>query len=225
MRSIVEFDKNAKSYRKYRVIQDLVALRLIEKIRPYGYQNILDIGAGDGALYEKIDWEIARYYALDGSKNMLALHPEHRVTKILCNFNEACFAQSLQLPSDIILSASALQWAEDIESIFKQLSSRPFALALFSANTFKSLHELVDITSPILTPEEIYCAKEMLPNVQVETKRYELNFATPQELFSYIKRSGVSGGDKKLSIAQTRHLLKNYTQNFLEFEVIFLYNI
>jgi malonyl-CoA O-methyltransferase len=41
-------------------------------------------------------------------------------------------------------------------------------------------------------------------------------------MLRYIKKSGVSGGQKKLSLKEIRKLLKNYPLNYLEFESITL---
>ena len=54
-------------------------------------------------------------------------------------------------------------------------------------------------------------------------KNYKLNFEDNLSLFRYIKKSGVSGGEKRLNYSETKALLKNYPHKFLEFEVIFLW--
>jgi malonyl-CoA O-methyltransferase len=41
-------------------------------------------------------------------------------------------------------------------------------------------------------------------------------------MFNYIKKSGVSGGEKQLTYKQTKQLMKNYPLNYLEFEVLFV---
>jgi malonyl-CoA O-methyltransferase len=41
-------------------------------------------------------------------------------------------------------------------------------------------------------------------------------------MFRYIKKSGVSGGEKQLSYKETRHLMETYPLDYLEFEVLFV---
>jgi malonyl-CoA O-methyltransferase len=41
-------------------------------------------------------------------------------------------------------------------------------------------------------------------------------------MFRYIKQSGVSGGERKLSYTQTKQLMENYPLKYLEFEVLFI---
>ena len=51
---------------------------------------------------------------------------------------------------------------------------------------------------------------------------YTLEFDSTREMFKYIKKSGVSGGEKKLSYKQTRYLMETYPLDYLEFEVLFV---
>jgi len=44
-------------------------------------------------------------------------------------------------------------------------------------------------------------------------------------MFKYIKKSGVSGGEKKLSYKEIKKLINNYPLNYLEFEILVLKNI
>lgn len=44
-------------------------------------------------------------------------------------------------------------------------------------------------------------------------------------MLRYIKQSGVSGGKRKLSITQTRKILRDYPLFFLEFEVVIANNV
>ena len=41
-------------------------------------------------------------------------------------------------------------------------------------------------------------------------------------MFRYIKKSGVSSGEKKLSYAETKQLMETYPLDHLEFEVLFV---
>jgi malonyl-CoA O-methyltransferase len=53
---------------------------------------------------------------------------------------------------------------------------------------------------------------------------YELTFESVDEIFTYIKKSGVSGGRNALSYKQMKNLMKEYPSKTLEFEVLFARN-
>ena len=59
-------------------------------------------------------------------------------------------------------------------------------------------------------------------DVQFEIHHYRLEFESTREMFRYIKQSGVSSGERKLSYTQTKQLMVNYPLKYLEFEVLFI---
>ncbi len=59
-------------------------------------------------------------------------------------------------------------------------------------------------------------------HAEFELKEYRLYFETVREMFNYIKKSGVSGGEKQLTYKQTKQLMKTYPLDYLEFEVLFV---
>jgi malonyl-CoA O-methyltransferase len=52
---------------------------------------------------------------------------------------------------------------------------------------------------------------------------YRLKFEDNLSKFRYIKNSGVSGGERKLSFKDTKRLIENYPHKYLEFEVMFVW--
>ena len=125
---------------------------------------------------------------------------------------------------DYLISSSSLQWSKDLNALFQSIAglNKPFALTLFTSNTFKALHESAQTTSPLYSKELIEkLAKEHL-NIDVEFRTYILKFKTMKELFTYLKRSGVSGNEKQLNYKQTKTLMREYPLDYLEFEVAFI---
>ena len=59
-------------------------------------------------------------------------------------------------------------------------------------------------------------------NANFQLNSYQLEFETTREMFKYIKKSGVSGGEKQLSYRQIKQLMENYPLKYLEFEVLFV---
>lgn len=216
---IKEFDKNAKTYDRYNIIQRTVANELVQKTNR-SPKKIVDLGCGSGVLYNAINWQLNEFIAVDKSQQMLDLHPQTNVTKLCVDIQKFDFAN---YSDHFFFSSSALQWCKDLNAVFKQLQQKDFALALFSANTFKSLHQKAQTISPIATQQQIIdAAKSCLDTANVEIKEYRLKFNSTLDMLRYIKRSGVSGGKKLLSYKQTKTLLREYDKDYLEFEVVFI---
>ena len=226
MRHIREFDRNAHSYQRYKIIQTRVARYLVQGVKSKG-RNILDLGAGSGEVYRAIGWEFDRFIAVDMSANMLRFHPERKVKKILCDFDSnECLDTLSQESIDLVFSSSALQWSQDLDRTLANIAkiSSNVAFALFTSNTFATIHKMLGITSPISSKEEIIdtlCRHFML---HLETRTYRLFFLEKKDLFDYIKKSGVSSGRKRASIKELRTLIRDYPLNYLEFEVVFAWS-
>jgi len=180
------------------------------------YKNILN---------KKIDFN--HFIALDSSKEMLTLHPSSSlIDKHLADFNELQAYRNLTSPAHetLLLSSSALQWSKDLNFSFKHLSEKAVKahFAIFTSNTFKTLHKTANIDSPIYSVESLKESIQKHYTANFILKEYRLEFENVREMFNYIKKSGVSGGEKRLSYKQTKQLMKNYPLNYLEFEVLFV---
>ena len=227
---IKQFARFAHQYDTYNVIQAEVARTLVHKLPIHKQSTILDLGCGSGEVYKnikkrKIDFD--RFIALDSSSEMLALHPTYTsIEKIIADFNNLETYNNLDISMNetLLVSSSALQWSEDLEFSFEQLSRKANKayFALFTANTFKTLHKTADIESPIYMPEVLKKAIKKYYDASFELKEYRLEFKSVRDMFHYIKKSGVSGGEKQLSYRQIKELMYQYPLEYLEFEVLFV---
>ncbi|BAF70944.1 class I SAM-dependent methyltransferase [Nitratiruptor sp. SB155-2] len=225
MHHIKEFNRFASDYQQYKIIQSKVAKHLVKNSKYQG-KKIADLGAGSGEVYRSIFWEFEKLYACDLSSNMLALHPEEKVEKIICDFDtKACFERIKRLDIDQIFASSSLQWSKDLPTLFYRLSQLqiPLSLALFTSNTFKTIHSMLGIESPIYTEDEILQQARNFFMLNYEKRVYRLFFSSSKEMFTYIKRSGVSAGKKMASIGELKRLFREYPHSYLEFEVVFLW--
>jgi malonyl-CoA O-methyltransferase len=153
---------------------------------------------------------------------MLKLNPSKNLYNL--DFNtQKCWDFINKQNFDILVSLSALQWAKDLDFIFKNIKKldKKYVLAIFTSNTFKTLHKTANIISPIHSKEEIIKDSHIL-NPQIEIINYELEFKNALEMLRYIKKSGVSAGERKLSYKEVMKVIKDYPLNYLEFEVIIL---
>ncbi|WP_295421855.1 methyltransferase domain-containing protein [Sulfurovum sp.] len=227
---IQEFSRFAHQYDRYNVIQAQVAKTLAERLPLGRYNTVLDIGCGSGEVFKNFQKKALlpkHFIALDSSKNMLDIHPEMKcITKVCADFNDKNFLDTLPLKHyDLLLSSSALQWSEDLDFTLEELSklSNTFYAAIFTSGTFKTLHQVANINSPIYSAETLQkTISKYYSDVSFVLHHYTLAFDSVREMFQYIKKSGVSSGEKKLSYGQTKYLMENYPLEHLEFEVLFV---
>jgi len=221
-----EFTRFAQEYRRLNRVQSEV----IEHIFGDCYQapeRILDLGCGSGAVANELDWEVKEFVGVDFSHAMLEMHPKDEKIKTLeADFNdESTFERLKEYSFDAVISASALQWAKDLDKIFAHINSLApnVVLGLFSSNTFRTLHAVAGIDSPIHSQETIIeAANRQFNNPEIQVEMYKIAFKDKKSLFSYIKKSGVSGGERKLGISQMRSLMRDYPLDYLEFEVVYI---
>lgn len=220
-----EFSRYAAEYGSRNVIQRHVAQKLITSTETHP-RRILDLGCGNGTLFSLIDWEIERFVGVDFSEQMLEHHPkDSNVELLLGNFNDPLLFEGLKEERfDRIYSASALQWAEDLDRVIESLASlnTPMSLAIFTAGTFKTLHECAGVTPLLRSSDEVIAIAEKYVDAHFEVLHTTLEFDSVREMFRYIKRSGVSGGRRVLDFSQTKRLMETYPLDYLEFEVVFI---
>ncbi|MFY9089401.1 methyltransferase [Arcobacter aquimarinus] len=223
-----QFSKYAKEYQNHNIIQQIVAKSLVRELNSKP-KRILELGCGSGQVFSHISWEIDFYKAIDFSASMCELHPKASNIEVKCfDFDTQEFINEIKSDSyDIVLSSSALQWSKDLSKIIKHLSyiTNEINAVLFTSNTFKTIQNITKIKSPILDEFSIKKAFSKYFKCEFETIMYKLEFDDKKELFDYIKKSGVSGGNTSLDFKEAKKLYKEYNLNYLEFEVIFVKTI
>jgi malonyl-CoA O-methyltransferase len=222
-----EFSRFANHYGSHNSIQQKVAAELVAFVRMQQPKNILDLGCGNGLVYQNIDWDIEHFVGVDFAKEMLQSHPKDQaVTCLLGDFNnKELFKQLQEYKFDRIVSASALQWAKELHVTLEHLAQfdTPIALAIFTSGTFKTLYETAHLPPILQSSDAVVKTAQQYFTCKHSIKQYELKFPTSQALFQYIKRSGVSGGRNVLNYKETKRLMKAYPNDYLEFEVVFIW--
>lgn len=222
---IKEFSKNAHSYDAYTSLQQEIAHSLVSHIHSKP-KTILDLGCGSGAVFKQISWELECFTGVDSALSMCELHPHKEGVKILCeDFESPTLFTKLQSSYDLLISSSALQWTSDIETLIAQFSLRckEGAFAIFTDKTFETIYAMSGLKSFLPNAEALARMFETYFSCHYEVKTFRLFFDDNLSKFRYIKKSGVSGGEKRLSVAQTKALIQNYPHEYLEFEVLFLW--
>ena len=226
MKHINEFSKQSSSYDANSSIQKEVSKYLLSKLTSKP-KKILDLGCGTGDIYKNISWDYDMFVGVDYAKGMCEKHPSSSKTIILNeNFESELFIEKIEKlsPFDLVISSSALQWANNIKSIIEYTSkiSNNIAFSIFTDNTFKDVYNISGLKTFLPNKEELIEVIKKDFDVEYEVKTYRLFFEDNISKFRYIKKSGVSGGEKQLSLKQTKKLIDTYPHDYLEFEVIYL---
>lgn len=218
-----EFSRFASNYSSYHIIQSDVARRLLEGICGHP-KKILDLGCGSGEVARLIGWGYELLVAVDIALPMLQMHPRGPgIVTMPADFNTPeCFSALRCFDFDLIISSSALQWASDLGWTLAQIGelSSSVALSLFTSQTFATIHSLASLCSPIPSRREILEQLYKHFDGTHQIREYKLFFKSKHEMFRYIKKSGVSGGLRRLSYKETKHLIASYPHDYLEFEVV-----
>ena len=229
MNVVQEFSRFANLYDTYNIIQSQVAKKLVSLIENKYYNQVIDIGCGSGVVYKKmIEDEIIfdRFIAVDFSQEMLNIHPTlPKIEKKCLDFNSHKSFKLLQNNKyDLLVSSSALQWSVNLDMTLRELSliAKEYCFSFFTANTFATLHKVAGVKSPIYRVDSIKSVINKYYNFSFEIVNYRLSFDNVLEMFQYIKKSGVSGGEKQLSYKQIKEVIKEYPLDYLEFEVLFI---
>jgi len=221
-----EFSQNAKAYNSFNVIQAQVAEELICTITDKP-ESILDIGCGRGGMYRSIFWPLKKFVGIDFAEGMIELHPkEENVELFVKDFNDTTCFQNLETYAfDRIVSASALQWADDIDKTFGYIATlnTPVTFAIFTSGTFKTLHETASISSLLRSTEEVMALSKKYFDAEYKVLKYTLEFSSVRDMFRYMKKSGVGGARNILSYKQMKSLMKNYPFNYLEYEILMIH--
>lgn len=220
------FSLNAAAYNDVNIIQRRVAHRLVSKLtdRP---ARILDIGCGRGGVYEALPYRPDRFVGIDFAEGMLALHPKgEHITLLRRDFNAPdAFEGLAHFRFDRIISASALQWAKDLDAVLARIAAFnvPVSLALFTSGTFQTLYETACLPPLLRSREETQRLLEKHFAQTPETLRYTLHFDSVREMFRYMKRSGVGAGRNVLRYRDMKRLMQTYPLGYLEYEIVVLH--
>ena len=231
MKAVKEFSRFASSYGHYSIIQRQAAEYLVSWIEEKEIGGVLDLGCGNGEIFRQIGKRGLKFDAflgVDLAESMLDLHPrDGRIRCLQGDFNDMDFLDTLSdYDPDTVISSSALQWSHDLDGtlgVLSRVGTRSY-FSIFTSGTFATLHRTAGIVSPIRSFEETERILENHYRIgRLERVRYRLYFDSKEEIFRYIKRSGVSGGEARLSYRQIRRLMEEYPLDYLEYEILLIH--
>ncbi len=216
------FTRAASLYEEHATAQRTIAQRLMRYISacdPLSCGSVLEVGVGTGMLTRQICEELSpsRMTLNDLSKQMLELAEQDATTSLVCADAES---YDFEGEFDLIASSSTIQWFERPDRFIQRMCERlktggVLAISSFGEQNFKQIRELTNRGLKYYTTED-YAA--MLPDtMELKTlceEQITLHFKSTKELMTHLRDSGVNGTEPRLSVAQTRKFLSEYTKHF-----------
>ncbi|MBS83430.1 MAG: malonyl-[acyl-carrier protein] O-methyltransferase BioC [Gammaproteobacteria bacterium] len=119
------FNKSAKQYDKYSIVQQEVANRLIDRIKmiKINPKKILDIGSGTGYLSNKLKkiFPKSEIVCMDISSDMINLSKE-KYSNLLHLVADADDLPFKSLSFDFVISSFTFHWCKNIEKILSKIT-------------------------------------------------------------------------------------------------------
>ncbi|MDE5844555.1 MAG: DUF452 family protein [Muribaculaceae bacterium] len=223
------FSENVEFYESHASIQRAIAVRLNElwsALQDISGQKVLELGIGTGFL--------TRGYITNNINNqsvavdlietttLADVHDKKGFKypgKLVCDDAEH-YLDSLEDNSfDAIVSASTIQWFNDLPRFFKNIErvlkhGGVAAIATFAEGTFAELKEASERS--LIYPTSDYL-KSIVPEgltiVDLITDEFKIEFANSRQLLSHIKETGVNAVGSPTLPGQTRRILSYFEAN------------
>ena len=220
------FNRAASSYEKYSHIQDKISQNLLEKFdnKKNRLENILDLGCGIGKngifLQDKfqpkllVNFDIAENMLKESRKKIAEsnkkFNDKNCTTFHICGdmenipFNSETF--------DLVWSSSAIQWCNNLSSVFKHIRRilKPNGFLIFSTFAPGTLEELRLINQKLSDQPktnnffDINAIREFANSAGfqehlLDQKTYRLKYTTIEALLSDIRGVGATSGNNSVS--------------------------
>lgn len=201
-RAAETYEANAKAQM---LISDHLA-RLIDEIAGSEFSRLLEVGCGSGAFTKAMmrrlsvdewvvndlceSWRESIELALHSTKHQFVVGDIERLS-IDGSFN-------------IIVSASALQWINDLPALFRRFSSLLTNGGILAFNTFlpDNLLEVKSLTGEGLhyptKAELLDWLSERFDLLYDEEQTIQLSFSSPLEVLRHLKRTGVTANSSSV---------------------------
>ncbi|MDE5969813.1 MAG: DUF452 family protein, partial [Muribaculaceae bacterium] len=223
------FSENVEYYESHASIQRAIAVRLNElwsSIQDISGKKVLELGIGTGFLTRGyITHNISNQsVAVDliDTTTLADIHDKKGfkyLGKLVCDDAER-YLESLEDNSfDAIVSASTIQWFNDLHRFFKNVERilKPggvAAIATFAEGTFAELKDASDRSLTYPTSEYL---KSIVPAgltiVDLITDEFKIEFANSRQLLSHIKETGVNAVGSPTLPGHTRRILSYFEDN------------
>ncbi len=223
------FARAHESYTQNAVVQKQICEHLLALISeqniPKQQDRIFEIGCGTGNL-TRLMWQYfnSQKYMLNDlysavKSNFLEDSPQ-------CIEWKVGDIEQLELPQQLnaIVSASALQWVNDLSLVLEKSKQALLPDGYFIFSTFgeKNLHEIKQLTGQglnYLSPESL---QKQLKNagfnvLLMQEETIKMSFQHPQEVLKHLKATGVTATSNQFR--WTKQSLQNFYESYEQFKL------
>jgi malonyl-CoA O-methyltransferase len=211
------FDRAAKTYDEYAVLQHQVIDNLIDRLQfvKFDPKLIMDLGSGTcraGKLLQReykktkiINLDFSEKMLLQGqakNKNFLKWVRRKEDMYICSDFEQLPFPKN---SFDMVWSSSSIQWASDIEQLLREVLNalKPGGLFVFSTFGPETLLELNQISKQIfnkLTTSHFIDMHDLgdlllnlgFQNPVLDRENFVMTYQNPNDLFKDLKKIGAT---------------------------------
>ncbi len=222
------FGKMAKSYARHAQAQQRIAARLLQECASQHYARVLDLGCGQGSVLSALPFFnicANEFVGVDRALEMLQEHPRaclgvDRVRLICQNFEDWDI-----LPCTLLISASALQWAQDLDALCAKLARHcaHIALAIHTSGSLQEVHAFLGTRSPLRGCQEVLSilkARFADFKTRLWVERFQQSFDARAPFLAQLKYTGLLGGG--LDFKRAKALRFEIPYESLSYEVVFL---
>lgn len=239
------FSKHLEAYDSLAVIQQRIARTLVEHFQPHAplyLKNTCEVGCGTGFLTRELTgkFQISHLYLNDLVPRALPALCERLADN---GFSGKVSplpgdAEHLDIPEplDLIASASAMQWFEELPLFFEKTARKLnsdgwFVFNVFGPENLRQIKELTGYGLEYLSSEELKKSLEhhfKILELKEETIRQE--FDTPFNVLRHLQQTGVTAtGEFRWTSGKLREFEQKYTERYssgkkvyLDWEVIYV---
>ena len=204
-----KFSVAAPTYEQGAKAQAESAERLLNFLPHSGFSRLLEAGCGTGLLTRRLGelYESVEIYAFDFSTSMVARAAAARQTGSFCWFVADARQFSLNKKFPLIVSSTALHWAQPLAAVFSNLAAHlqvegKFIFNLMTANTLWELQKIRSRVAPDKAPARPLprinqvrraLAEAGLKVEEEETVEITVDYASASDFLNSLKRRGVTG--------------------------------
>ncbi len=188
------FDNASFSYPNFSKLQHEIANNLAKTIKGDFFDNVLEIGVGDGKLSTLVNFGYSNYIGIDLSLQMAHLFKHNHQTKhcIVADAENIPFREN---SFDLIISSSCFQWFFDPKTSINKLKSllknkENFFFSVFLKGTFYQMQEVSKITGfgSVLDLKDKFFYEDLGFNCL--TKQYTIYYKSVKDFLYSHKKSG-----------------------------------
>ena len=197
------FEKSIETYNKYANGQQAIANRLFEKWSNVGFdthKKIYEIGCGTGLFTETYQHNLKpQYLLLNDLAELSQMKDINDAQNVEFISGDAEYFKP-ERKFDYIVSASTIQWFENIPLFFKHINNflEPKGMIVFSTFGSNNMKEVRNAFSSSLNYPTLQELKDALEDadfkvLDIDEETITQNFKTPHDLLKSIKCTGVNG--------------------------------